>query len=177
MLFRSVVKCAIVVVALLHQCHCRTDDDQRQLNGLKANASLISGENVTRRDKNFSLDKSTNDNKQNSREFPSSARHRRNLDKAYHDTDYYEDGISPALATEDNVVEECILERSEFYLSWWVHENGSLKLPPSSRLGNSAGFADLSISFGSDNVIYRKITEMTSGNSSEVIFDRNFRFL
>lgn len=68
---------------------------------------------------------------------------------------------------------ECILARSEFYLSWWVHENGSLRIPTGSRL-NSSGIMDLSLHFTSEYSIYTHVLSFTSENPSEVrtIFDK-----
>ena len=170
-IIKSVVRCAIVVFVLSQPRNAKPNDVQRLSNGLKSNTSLISEENVTSSDKSSSLDKSSFDKSQNIRESPSSARQRRNLDTAYHDInleDYDEFGGPVPAAAQDEKA-ECILERSEFYLSWWVHENGSLKLPSPNRLGSYAGFADLSLKFQSEDSLFKHVSNMTSNNTSDVI--------
>lgn len=62
---------------------------------------------------------------------------------------------------------ECILARSEFYLSWWVNENGSLRVPTIARL-NGSGIMDLSLNFTSEDSIYTKVFSFTTSNPSEV---------
>lgn len=62
---------------------------------------------------------------------------------------------------------ECILARSEFYLSWWVNENGTLRIPTISRL-NGSGIMDLSLNFTSEDSIYTKVLSFTTNNPSEV---------
>lgn len=62
---------------------------------------------------------------------------------------------------------ECILARSEFYLSWWVHENGSLRVQPPERLDGS-GFMDLSLNFSSEDSIYTHVLSFTTNNPKEV---------
>ncbi|KAG5678635.1 hypothetical protein PVAND_008291 [Polypedilum vanderplanki] len=63
---------------------------------------------------------------------------------------------------------ECILARSEFYLSWWVHENGSLRLPSFNRL-NTSGILDLSLQFDSETTLFNHVLNFTSDNPHEVI--------
>lgn len=63
---------------------------------------------------------------------------------------------------------ECILERSEFYLSWWVHENGSLRLPSINRT-NVSGFLDLSIQYATESSIFNQVLSFTSQHPKEVI--------
>jgi hypothetical protein len=89
------------------------------------------------------------------KEFPSS--------ENYLEDDYYE--ISPAGG--DDELPECILSRSEFYLNWWVHENGSLKLPPTNRM-NGVGFVDLSFEIHTEEAIYSQVLSMQTENASEV---------
>ena len=68
---------------------------------------------------------------------------------------------------DDSFTSECILARSEFYLSWWVNENGSLRVPTISRL-NGSGIMDLSLNFTSEDSIYTKVFSFTTSNPSEV---------
>lgn len=96
------------------------------------------------------------DNGQTShKEFPPSESYRA-------DDDY---DILPA--SSDDELPECILSRSEFYLSWWVHENGTLKIAPSYRL-NGGGFIDLSLEIHSQESIYSYVLSLRSLNASEV---------
>lgn len=169
MFFRSVLKCAIVFSVTQHrfaQCALNAKNNHKIIpNG--STTSLITdgegnkvGENVTtsdksdKNDKNASLDKKINDDK----EFPPSDSHE-GFDFDY---DY---GVLPAITTE---LPDCILSRSEFYLSWWVNEDGSLRLP-ASRNGSSPGFADLSLKFQSEDAIFKHVSEMTSGNVHDVM--------
>ncbi|CAG9799599.1 unnamed protein product [Chironomus riparius] len=64
--------------------------------------------------------------------------------------------------------EQCILERSDFYLSWWVYENGSLRLPTVNRTAMS-GFLDLSLQLATESMLYEFVLSFTSQNPSEVI--------
>lgn len=168
MIIRSILKCAIVLT--LTHCHIAQCDSDTRHNRTPTRRSwtsssisnrgrkITSGENVTRSDNDGSFDKRRFDN----REFPSSARHRQ-LDTSY--LDYDESGISTASATE---LPNCILSRSEFYLSWWVDENGQLKLPASNRDGKSPGFADLSLKFHNQDAMFKHISDMTSENPNDV---------
>lgn len=98
----------------------------------------------------------SSDNGQNSnKEFPPS--------EVYRADDDYD--IAPA--SGDDQLPECILSRSEFYLSWWVHENGTLKITPSYRL-NGGGFIDLSLEVHSEEWIFEKVLSLRSLNASEV---------
>lgn len=63
--------------------------------------------------------------------------------------------------------EQCILERSDFYLSWWVYENGSLRLPSVNRTAMS-GFLDLSLQLATESMLYEFVLSFTSQNPSEV---------
>lgn len=109
-------------------------------------------QNVTNSDNS-----STTDKGENNRGFPLSSR----LEISdNHDIDY-----GTVLTPE---LPECILSRSEFYLSWWVNEDGTLKLPSPNREGNSPGFADLSFKFDSNGSVFKHVSEMTSNNPSDV---------
>lgn len=61
----------------------------------------------------------------------------------------------------------CILAQSQFYLSWWVHENGSLRIPSNVRL-NTSGIMDLSIYFSSEEMIFNHVLSFTSNNPEDV---------
>lgn len=63
--------------------------------------------------------------------------------------------------------DQCILERSDFYLSWWVYENGSLRLPSVNRTAMS-GFLDLSLQLATESMLYEFVLSFTSQNPSEV---------
>lgn len=65
--------------------------------------------------------------------------------------------------------DECILERSEFYLSWWVYENGTLRLPTLNRTAMS-GFLDLSLQLATESMLYDFVLTFTSENPNEVSF-------
>lgn len=167
MYIKKFLKYAILIILIQDKylkCNSQANSNQTPSRGLKVNASLISEggggqisvKNLTRIDKSSSIDK-----KKNNREFPASARIKRSYDE------YYDGEISPAsIAAKD--LPECILSRSEFYLSWWVHENGSLKLPASNRSGSSVGFADLSVNFHSESAIFKHVADMTSENPNDV---------
>lgn len=176
MLLKIVLRYAIVLILTQHKlikCNLNVNQAQTNFNSTLEEASLITGgEKLITVEENVTVvDKITVNNGDSGREFPSSARYKRNLDKSYHDIDDYDYGILPASASE---LPECILSRSEFYLSWWVNDDGSLKLPSSNRDGKSPGFADLSLKFQSDEAIFRHISEMRTENPNDVIMV-NFR--
>lgn len=62
---------------------------------------------------------------------------------------------------------ECILAQSQFYLSWWVHENGSLRIPANVRL-NTSGILDLSLYFSTEDQIFNHVLSFTSNNPGDV---------
>lgn len=168
MFIKSVLKCVIVIILIqikCLKCNAQTSVNQTPSRGLETNASLITAsgggqisvKNVTSSDKKSSADK-----KQNNREFPPSTRRKKNSDN-----DYYDSEISAASSDAEDLP-ECILSRSEFYLSWWVHENGSLKLPTSNRSGSSVGFADLSVNFHSEGALFNHVLDMTTKNPNDV---------
>lgn len=178
MFYKSFLKCAVVLTLSHHKlvdCEINVNNNQTPFNGSVAKTSpIISGgesqriikENVTFSDKTSPIDKSRFDKTQNKREFPSSARRKRNLDTTYQDIDYsYDYGIFPAAATE---LPDCILSRSEFYLSWWVSEDGSLRLPASNRSGLSVGFVDLSLKLHSNGTMFRHVADLTTDNPNDV---------
>lgn len=74
---------------------------------------------------------------------------------------------------EEDWSSECILARSEFYLSWWVHENGSLRVTSSLRL-NGSGVLDLSLNFSSEDTIFTHVLNFTTDNPSEVTIIMQF---
>lgn len=76
-------------------------------------------------------------------------------------TPYYDDN-NDEISTND-----CILAQSQFYLSWWVHENGSLRIPTNVRL-NQSGILDLSLYFTSESAIYNKVLSFTTTNPGDV---------
>lgn len=162
MLLEGLVKCAIITILIIHAIHCDADKSnkpQTPSRGLRSDASLIKEKLiqkqniVTRPDKFSSADKKQNNG------IPPSTRPKRNIDNDY---DY---GISTAAYEE---LEECILSRSEFYLAWWVYENGTLKLPASNRSGKSTGFADFSVKFHSEDLILQQVSNMTTNNPDDV---------
>lgn len=79
---------------------------------------------------------------------------------------YYEE-TTLGYETERDTLNECILSRAQFYLSWWVFENGSLRVPPNVRL-NSSGILDLSLSFSTEEAIFNHVLNVTSDNPSNV---------
>lgn len=163
MFFRSFMRCAICFTIIQNtNCSPVADDiDLVRTSRTNDGADNIVGENVLISDSSRLADKS-----ENSRGFPASSKHDRSSDKRYQDIDYnYDYGIAAALTPE---LPECILSRSEFYLSWWVNEDGSLKLPSTNRPGLSPGFADLSFKFTNEDGIFKHVSEMTSNNPSDV---------
>lgn len=176
MIIRSILKCAIVLTLTQYnsvQCDSDTEHNHAASSRFVATTSspisngartISGGENVTPSDNDSSLDRRRNDN----REFPSSSA-RRTLDTSYLDIDYGDSEFTAASATE---LPACILSRSEFYLSWWVDENGALKLPATNRDGKLPGFADLSLNFHSQDAIFRHVSHMTSENPSDVILEQ-----
>jgi hypothetical protein len=91
------------------------------------------------------------------------------------DTEEYETETDPNddYYEEEFNTRECILARSEFYLSWWVHENGSLRLPTSVRL-NGSGILDLSLHFTTEDAIYTHVLSFTTDNPSDVSQSQTF---
>lgn len=184
LLFKSFLRYTIVLSLTqfkLTQCNFNANNNSTPLKGSVVEASLITGvrnvirseENVTLSDKSSSLDSSGSDKSHNDREFPSSERHKRNLNLRYQDSDYDDYGsISPASGAP--ALPDCILSRSEFYLSWWVNEDGSLRMP-ASRPSGSAGFADLSMKFKSEDTIFKHVLSMQTTNPKDVI-TRNICF-
>ena len=63
--------------------------------------------------------------------------------------------------------QDCILARSQFYLSWWVHENGSLRIPENVQL-NTSGILDLSLYFSTEDAIFNHVLSFASENPSDV---------
>lgn len=182
MFYRSFLKCAIVLTLTQHrivQCDIKVNNNKTPSIGSVAKTSpIISGgerqiseENLPFSDKTSSLDNRKFDKRQNNREFPSSAGHKRNSDTGYHDIDYsYDYGISPATTPE---LPDCILSRSEFYLSWWVNEDGSLRLPASNRPGSSSGFVDLSFKLNNtSSTIFTHVSDLKTDNPNDVIVQK-----
>lgn len=62
---------------------------------------------------------------------------------------------------------DCILAKSQFYLSWWVHENGSLRIPGNIRL-NMSGILDLSLYFASESAIFNHTFSFITNNPGDV---------
>lgn len=170
MIIRSILKCVIVLTLTQYNTvQCDSDiKHNREASGTTSSSisngarMISSGEIVTPSDNSSSLDKRRNDK----REFPSPSKSHETLDTTYLDIDYDDSEIMAASATE---LPACILSRSEFYLSWWVDENGALKLPTVNRDGKSPGFADLSLNFHTQDAIFRHVSHMTTENPSDVI--------
>lgn len=171
----SVIQCVIVITVTLNELVQSNEEVNRQtivnsslISSLTTSGvSVISEKNVTTYKLSRANDSRREDKSQNKREFPPSARHKRNFDTAYHVNDYDYDGIVPASEPE---LPECILSRSEFYLSWWVYENGTLRMPSSNRPGNTVGFVDLSILILSEDAMFRHVSELSTNNTNDVIF-------
>ena len=176
MFFKTLLNCVIVLaVTLCNIEKCSSERyNQRLPDGSVAKPSpiIIGGEkkinvkNVTFSDKNDMLINHKYDKSQNNREFPSSARHKRNSDNPYHGIDIDIESLA-ASGVQENF--ECILSRSEFYLSWWVNEDGSLKLPASIRDGSSMGFVDLSFKYQSEALIFEHVSQLQTDNPNDVI--------
>lgn len=175
-----VIRCAIVLSLTplkFTQCNLSANKNHTPLNGFLVVASLItvggnviSGEYVTFNDKSSSLDNNGSDKSQ---EFPSSERQIKNLDTPYRSGDYDDyEGVFPAIGESE--LPECILSRSEFYLSWWVNEDGTLRLPASNRPPGSPGFADLSVKFQSEDSIFQHVASMQTNNPNDVIAGKIF---
>lgn len=176
MFLESFVRCAIVIsITQLRftQCNLSANNNNQPQNDFLVEASLIpvsenviSGEYVTFSDKSSSLDISDSDKNRNDRESLSSERIIRNLDTPYRKDDYDDyGGVSPAIGSSD--LPECILSRSEFYLSWWVNDDGTLKLA-ANRPPGSPGFADLSVKFESEDTIFSHVASMQASNPNDV---------
>ena len=176
MFFKTLLNCVIVLALTLCNIEkCSSERyNQRLPDGSVAKPSpiIIGGEkkinvkNVTFSDKNDMLINHKYDKSQNNREFPSSARHKRNSDNPYHGIDIDIESLA-ASGVQENF--ECILSRSEFYLSWWVNEDGSLKLPASIRDGSSMGFVDLSFKYQSEALIFEHVSQLQTDNPNDVI--------
>lgn len=171
-ILKSVIQCAVIIAATCYSpSQCKPNANYNQTsNGSPNYTSLIaSGEkqiNVTVHD--GSVDSGKLDKTSNNREFPSSARYKRNLDSPYHDNFDYNFGYSGIVHADEPELPECILSRSEFYLSWWVNEDGTLKIPTSNRNGNFAGFVDLSLNFHSEDLIFKHVSELKTDNPNDV---------
>lgn len=76
-----------------------------------------------------------------------------------------DNSIFPASAEE---LPECILAKSELYLSWWVNEDGSLKMPERRPLTNESGFMDLSLTIHTEDWIFSHITTFQASNPEAV---------
>lgn len=162
-----ILECAIVISITHCNSLANSNQNQRLPNGspIAPSSPITVGDsgqpNVTFSDKS-SIDRVKFENQ---REFPPSAR---NSDTPYRGSnDYDYESMFPA---NDDVpsLPECILSRSEFYLSWWVNEDGTLKVNPTNRSG-SAGFADLSLTFHSEDMMIKHVAQMTTDNPSDVI--------
>lgn len=172
MFFKSLAGCVPVLFLIQlgsSQCKPNANNNSTSSNVAINAPSLISvvGQNVTISDSSSLLDSSGSDKSRNDREFPSSSRQMRNLDTTYHDSDDYDynyGGVSPALGESE--LPDCILSRSEFYLSWWVNEDGTLRLPASNRPGT--GFADLSLKFKTEDSIIKHVASMQTDNPNDV---------
>lgn len=165
MFFIRILACAIVI-SITH-CNSLANSNQRLSNGspIAPSSPITVGDsgqhNVTFSDKIDSV------KFENQREFPPSEV--RNSDTPYRGGVDYDDYELIFPASDDmTVLPECILSRSEFYLSWWVNEDGTLKVPPTNRTG-SAGFADLSLTFHSEDMMIKHVAQMTTDNPSDVI--------
>lgn len=178
MLLRTSFNCALVLTLTLHHikpCSSLAHRNQRlSVASVAAKPSpIINGsenkinvKNVTFDDKRNLLINSKYDKSQNSREFPSSVRHKRNSDKSYHGINYDNDSVAGSATQEPS---ECILSRSEHYLSWWVHEDGSLKLPATNRDGSTTGFVDLSFKYQSETIMFEYVSKLTADNPKDII--------
>ncbi|CRL03398.1 CLUMA_CG016341, isoform A [Clunio marinus] len=172
--YRSVFKCILVLaITKNHSVQCEVSTGSSTNNQVPPSSSLLKSSlinddkvisrpqfvTVNDNDK-FNLDKSDK-----TREFPPSARYKRQADRVIN---YGSENI---ISTTNSFPRssECILSRSEYYLSWWVNEDGSLRLPGSNRTGNSSGFADLSLNFNSESAIVNHISQMTTDNPNDVI--------
>lgn len=161
MIFKIIfVNCAIILTQT-HQSQCNhlRQNSHHPITENKPSSITGSVSEITKQHERetFLINESDNDDNDSSiyKEFPSS--------ETYRDDDYYE--ISPANGDDD--LPECILSRSELYLNWWVHENGSLKLPTSTRI-DGVGFLDLSFEIHSEESIYSQVLSMRTDNASEV---------
>lgn len=167
MINKSILRCLICVI-LVHNDNCRSSAyrDQTLLNISKssfASSLTSSGKKIASQENVTPSDKSEHDKIENNGGFPPSAIHRRNSDTLYQ-LDYDDGVVTPS----SSQLSECILSRSEFYLSWWVNEDGSLQLPASNRDGLSPGFADLSFKYHSNDMIFKHVADMTSDNPNDV---------
>lgn len=162
-----ILECAIVI-SITH-CNSLANNNQRLSNGSPiAPSSPITVDDTGRGRPNVTFsDKTSIDSVKfgNQREFPPSAR---NSDTSYHASDDYDYELMFPANDGVTSLPECILSRSEFYLSWWVNEDGTLKVPPTNRTG-SAGFADLSLTFHSEDMMIKHVAQMTTDNPSDVI--------
>lgn len=160
MIFRAILlNCAIIFIQF-SPSKCNIIDQNRVRKVVEhTNSSSITGSASAISEKQeratFVINDDDDNDSNSHKEFPSSEIY---LD----DDDYY---ISPAAG--DDELPECILSRSEFYLSWWVHENGSLKISPSYRL-DGVGFIDLSLEIHTEESIYNYVLSMRTMNASEV---------
>lgn len=156
-----VIQCAIIFIQI-SSSKCNTIGNNRLRRVVEyANLSSITGSELAISEKHeretFVITDDDDNELTSSEEFPSSEFYRDE-----EQDDYY---ISPAAG--DDELPECILSRSEFYLSWWVHENGTLKIAPSYRL-SGVGFIDLSLEIHTEDSIYSYVLSLRSLNASEV---------
>lgn len=174
MFTNKLLKCAILSIIIFHYNHvdCKARALQNRKDSLVTSSHITHNDtyqiqqNVSEINASGSLADNNSDKKNKNKNikkrggFPAS-----NDDD---DDDYYPwyDDIFPASTPEKP---ECILEKSEFYLSWWINEDGSLRVSGSNRLGNSQGFIDFSLQFRTEDLIFNHVAEMTTNNPSDVI--------
>lgn len=157
-----------LVLALIHltvNCHPFAKDIKLPVKKIK-NAPLLASVTINEDDNNFNsvaIDyiNFVDDNIE-ARESPETSQE---PNQSYQKL--FDFGSSYSYMDSDEAQPECILARSEFYLSWWVHDNGSLRMPAVNRL-NSSGILDLALQFDSENSIFSHVLSFTSENPNEV---------
>jgi hypothetical protein len=170
MCLKNILRCTFYILTLLiHQrciAECRPNDISD--NNL-ASSSLydhilrtISIENEKISDNSVLADNINYDKEENARESPHTSP--QTTYEPYHN----DLALSPnELRESERDRSICILARSEFYLSWWVNEDGTLRIPSFNRL-NSSGILDLSLQFSSESALYDHVINFRSENPSDV---------
>lgn len=157
------VFCTLVFTFIHYKVSCYPHDSDLNL---FTSSLLNNNSDVTTIDNsiNVLIDKNNDyDNNENARESPNTSQDKHKSYQQFFDD--YGSSFSVNDSSSDSV--ECILARSEFYLSWWVFDNGSLRLPSFNRL-NTSGILDLSLQFSSEDQILTHILSFTSDNPSDV---------
>lgn len=92
------------------------------------------------------------------------------IDDVTETTEFYYDETTSDYEAERDQSLDCILAQSQFYLSWWVNEDGSLRMSGPRFNSTTNGILDLSLYFSSEDAIYNHVLSFTTTNPGDVSF-------